>query len=758
MPPKVLLTLLAIILFAISPYRAVHGQARSRAERTFPPLRLDQPVRGAAVIDALGSRLPELALWYGKSVEDLDGILRTDTDVWADASGHLFSICEFGALPTEPAEVTSRLVRSAGASVASTLLDQTFSLHSRPGSSKVIYLDFNGHETTGTLWNQLAGRQTIITPSFDTDGNPADFSAVELQRIQSIWARVVEDFAPFDVDVTTQEPTPEALRRDSVSDPAFGVRIVIGGSSLDWYGQAVGGASYIGSFTWDSDTPGFVFEEQLANGNEKYTAEAASHEAGHTLGLFHDGQTNGSAYYAGHGSWAPIMGMSYNKEVTQWSKGDYNQANNTEDDLSVIQNSGLKYRNDDHGDQPGTATRLTGTQLFATGIIERSSDVDVFTFSTGAGQINLNLAVVNGGPNLDVAATLTDASGAVIATSNSPGLGTALSLFVPAGTYYLRVDGVGSGDAIVGYTDYDSLGQYTLTGTVVEASAAPPVARASANPTTGNAPLVVTFSSAGSNDPDGSITDYQWSFGDGSTSAGLNPVYTYFREGRYTATLTVTDRQGLSARESVTIVVGQPINQLPTANASATPRRGSAPLKVNFSSAGSYDPEGPIASYQWSFGNGAISSDANPSLTYTVAGLYTAVLTVMDGSGAKTTSSVVVEVTAPAVQGPVVYIADIDMKLRPTRSRAPAGRVAEAVVTINDSERGRHAGAIVTGTWAGGTTETVTGVTDPSGRVTFTSRASRGNGFEFVVTRVSAAGFTYDPSRNATTHQSVAFE
>ncbi len=57
-----------------------------------------------------------------------------------------------------------------------------------------------------------------------------------------------------------------------------------------------------------------VAVQSIGNGNEKYTAEAISHEVGHTLGLSHDGRiTPSEGYYAGHGSgdtgWAPIMGV-----------------------------------------------------------------------------------------------------------------------------------------------------------------------------------------------------------------------------------------------------------------------------------------------------------------------------------------------------------------------------------------------------------------------------------------------------------------
>ena len=67
------------------------------------------------------------------------------------------------------------------------------------------------------------------------------------------------------------------------------------------------------------------------------------------------------------------------------------------------------------------------------------------------------------------------------------------------------------------------------------------------------------------------------------------------------------------------------------ASASATPTQGQAPLTVNFSSAGSSDPEGQALGYQWTFGDGGTSTAANPQHTYTTAGQYQARLTVSDG-------------------------------------------------------------------------------------------------------------------------------
>lgn len=91
-------------------------------------------------------------------------------------------------------------------------------------------------------------------------------------------------------------------------------------------------------------------------------------------------------------------------------------------------------------------------------------------------------------------------------------------------------------------------------------------------------------------------------------------------------------------------------NMPPTANANATPTDGQPPLTVNFSSQGSYDPDGQAITYQWNFGNGVTSTQANPSYTYNAPGLYTAVLTATDTLGATNTDGVLIIVgnTAPS--------------------------------------------------------------------------------------------------------------
>ena len=97
-------------------------------------------------------------------------------------------------------------------------------LNSRPGAPVTVYLDFNGHSETDASWNNGT---TIVTPVFDADGDLTTFSDEELRRMEELWYRVSEDFAPFNLNVTTVEPT-------SIND-FESLRVSIGGNGA-WLG------------------------------------------------------------------------------------------------------------------------------------------------------------------------------------------------------------------------------------------------------------------------------------------------------------------------------------------------------------------------------------------------------------------------------------------------------------------------------------------------------------------------------------------
>jgi PKD repeat protein len=620
-----------------------------------PDLNLGRTHRGSEILVALGANLPAVAKAYGMTDQELTNLCLRDRDIRADKTGKLFYACE-GAVANAPTAT------NGGTNALLTYpSSQTFLLHSKPGLSRVLYLDFNGHTTSGTSWNSAYTAGAAFTsPAYDTDGNPGSFSTTELANIQQIWKRVSEDYSAWDVNVTTEEPPLESLRKTTSTDTAYGIRMVIGGSSNDWLRAGAGGVAYLGSFSWNSDTPAFVFPAQLSNGNPKYVAEAASHEAGHTVSLNHDGKTDGTEYYQGHNGWAPIMGVSYYANISQFSRGEYGLANNTQDDLTVI-NGHIPRSVDLAGNDILTAVPLSGTSVSVTGIIESRTDADIFKINAGNGTLNISAAPASPDANLDIQLSLYNGAGNLVTTVDPAGMAATLSTSVTSGTYYIAVDGVGVGTASTGYTDYASIGQYSLTGTVPSPVGQPPVAVVSNSaPLTGLAPLTVQFSSAGSSDPEGSALTYDWDFGDGTSSTDANPAHLYTLAGTYTASLVVFDSTGLSGSASATVTV--------------------------------------------------------QSL------------------------------------GSIIYVSSISM----SKTVSKRGTEATATVTVRDASGAVKPNVTVTGKWSGLTTTTSSGNTNSSGQVALKSGFSKGTGtFTFTITGLTLSGATYDPARNVVSSGSI---
>src|SRR5207247_1674055 len=192
---------------------------------------------------------------------------------------------------------------------------------------------------------------------------------------------------------------------------------------------------------------------------------------------------------------------------------------------------------------------------------------------------------------------------------------------------------------------YGAGGSYTVTLTVADNQGATNSHSQGVTVAAANQPPVANFTSS---DPDGSIAGYSWNFGDGSPVVTTqNPSHTYGAGGTYTVTLQVTDNQGATNSHSQGVTVTA-ANQPPVANFTSS----CTALTCNFTSTSS-DPDGSIANYSWSFGDGSpVVTTQNPSHTYGAGGSYTVTLTSADNQGATNSHSQGVTVTA-GNQGPV---------------------------------------------------------------------------------------------------------
>ena len=211
----------------------------------------------------------------------------------------------------------------------------------------------------------------------------------------------------------------------------------------------------------------------------------------------------------------------------------------------------------------------------------------------------------------------------------------------------------GDGQTATGVTpamNYGSVGSYNVTLTVTDnqggvgsvqhlvvANTAPTAAFTFVCPTD-----TCSFDATSSIDSDGSIADYQWNFGDGTTGSGPTPTHEYVGGGTHTVTLTVTDDLAATDIEIQNVVqAAAPI---------AGFTKSCSDYVCGFDATTSYDPDGSIVSYDWDFGDGNVGSGATPGHTYGAPGSYSVTLTVTDDSlltGA-VTQSVVADIAPSA--------------------------------------------------------------------------------------------------------------
>ncbi|MFF1574792.1 PKD domain-containing protein [Leifsonia sp. NPDC058292] len=234
--------------------------------------------------------------------------------------------------------------------------------------------------------------------------------------------------------------------------------------------------------------------------------------------------------------------------------------------------------------------------------------------------------------------------------------------------------------------------------------------------TTSQTGLTVNVDGTASSDPDGTIASYAWDFGDGDTATTPTASHTYVQGGSYAVKLTVTDDQGTTSTKTTAVTVtAPPPNQAPVAAFTSTVDH----LNVAFNGSTSADPDGTVASYAWDFGDGATSTDANPTHVYGSAGTFTVTLTVTDDKGLAS-APVQQQVTTVAVpnQAPTASFTatpnGLTVAVDGGASTDPDGTVASYAWNFGDGATAT--GATASHPYAAGGTYTVTlTVTDNQG-------------------------------------------
>lgn len=312
-------------------------------------------------------------------------------------------------------------------------------------ASKVILIDFDGHVVSGTSWN--------------TNGNitcaPANLSEADMT---TVFQRVATDYSPFDVVITTDEAVYNS------ANPSSRVRLIIT-ESWEWYGQA-GGVAFLNSFKWGDNTPCFVFSSLLGY-NVKSISEASSHEVGHTLGLRHQSSYNASGtktseYNSGQGTgeigWAPIMGVSYSKNLSLWHNGPNSTSSTSiQNDISIISGV-IGFVSDDYSNTTSGAASLSSSLQ---GLMNSSTDVDFFSVNISSSKnlsaIPKNVGINNEGGNLDLILSVYNSQGTLLSTTNDPNILSA-STVLQAGSYFVSVSTADNTNAL----KYGMLSRYSI--------------------------------------------------------------------------------------------------------------------------------------------------------------------------------------------------------------------------------------------------------------------------------------------------------
>ncbi len=213
-------------------------------------------------------------------------------------------------------------------------------------------------------------------------------------------------------------------------------------------------------------------------------------------------------------------------------------------------------------------------------------------------------------------------------------------------------DGSAAGTGATPSHAYTASGPYTVVLTVtdqdghtatvshtVNVASSAPVASFTSSPPHPLASTSVSFDGSGSTDTGGTLSSYTWDFGDGTNGSGPTTNHTYSAPGNYSVTLTVSD-----GTNSANITHTVSVHGAPAAAFSAAPAHPTAGSATSFNGGASSESNGTIASYGWTFGDGASGTGVAPSHVYSKAGSYSVSLTVTDGFGgtASTSKTVVV--------------------------------------------------------------------------------------------------------------------
>jgi PKD repeat protein len=310
----------------------------------------------------------------------------------------------------------------------------------------------------------------------------------------------------------------------------------------------------------------------------------------------------------------------------------------------------------------------------------RSRDLFIFNGMGGAGRPNTAPVPVATQSCSGLSCTYdatgsSDADGAVVSYQWSFSDGTSASGTTVSKTW---ASGGSKGATLTITDDSGTSATKTFAFAVANPANRPPTAAIAA---TCDTALTCHLDGSGSADSDGTIAAASWTFGDGGTASGLVVDHTYAAAGTYTVTLTVTDDQGGTDSTSSTVTVAPPANPKPTAVIAAT----CADRTCHLDGSGSSDPNGSVASYAWTFGDGSTGTGPVVDHAFAADGSYDVTLTVTDDAGAASTPATKrVKVALVAFRGTTTVFAYADVLSVKTPSTVQPGDAMLLFLTMDN--------------------------------------------------------------------------
>ena len=229
---------------------------------------------------------------------------------------------------------------------------------------------------------------------------------------------------------------------------------------------------------------------------------------------------------------------------------------------------------------------------------------------------------------------------------------------------------------------------------------------------------VVEFDASSSYDPDGTIESYSWDFGDGNTATGAAVSHSFIENGEYLVSLAITDNEGLIGGKVATQIV----NNRPPVAAFVVSESIVKNEEVVFDATSSYDSDGTVISYTWSFGDGTVAVGVTATHSFVNTGLYSVTLAIDDNDGAIDQQKLTIFVTEPIID---------QTNKRPVASFTAIPKIVsiDEKVYFDASESVDSDGSIATYLWDFGDNNTATGVT--------TEHAYSGKGTYIVILTVT---------------------